>query len=125
MIYGIGTDIVEIGRIERLVQRFGERFSRRILSGCEWIEYEKSAGSVHFLAKRFAAKEAFSKALGTGIRHPVGFSAISVVNDALGKPGFLFHGELADYLADRGVSHHHLSLSDERSMACAFVVLEK
>lgn len=125
MIYGIGTDVVEVKRIEKLFKRFGERFSRRILTGNEWSDFVKGANPARFLAKRFAAKEALSKALGTGLRHPVGFSAISVVKDELGKPGFLFHGELEAYLAERGISNHHLSISDEESIACAFVVLEK
>ena len=125
MIYGIGVDVVEIRRIETLFQRFGERFSRRILSGHEWSEFDQDANSARYLAKRFAAKEALSKALGTGFRHPVGFSAISVVKDKLGKPDFLFHGELLAYLAECGVTSHHLSISDEESIACAFVVLEK
>lgn len=125
MIYGIGTDIVEIGRIEKLLERFGERFSRRILSEAEWPDFEKSASATHFLAKRFAAKEALSKAIGTGLRYPVGFAAISVVNDALGKPGFRFHGDLQAFLGKCGISNHHLSISDEKSVACAFVVLEK
>ena len=125
MIYGIGVDVVEIRRIETLLQRFGERFSRRILSGREWSEFDQGANPARYLAKRFAAKEALSKALDTGIRHPVGFSAISIVKDELGKPDFLFHGELLAYLAERGIASHHLSISDEESIACAFVVLEK
>ncbi|HQT25750.1 MAG TPA: holo-ACP synthase [Burkholderiales bacterium] len=125
MIYGIGTDIVEIGRLSVLSERFGERLPKRILSGNEWQAYEKSAMPVHFLAKRFAAKEAFSKALGTGLRHPVTFGAISVVNDSLGKPGFSFDSDLEAFLRERGITNHHLSLSDERHVACAFVILER
>ncbi len=125
MIYGVGTDIIEIGRIAKLLERFGERFAKRILSFGEWPAFEASASPVHFLAKRFAAKEALSKALGVGLRHPVSFGFISVVNDALGKPGFSFHGELDAFLKECGISNHHLSISDEKSLACAFVVLEK
>lgn len=125
MIYGIGTDIVEIARLSALSERFGERLSRRILSIGEWQAYGNSSSPVHFLAKRFAAKEAFSKALGTGLRHPVTFGAISVVNDGLGKPGFSFGPDLEAFLLERGISNHHLSLSDERNVACAFVILEK
>ena len=125
MIHGIGTDIVETGRIAELVARFGERFARRILTRIEWEEYESSPDRLRFLAKRFAAKEAFSKAAGTGLRHPVTLGRISVVKDALGKPGFAFQEELGAWLGSRGIVAHHLSLSDERSVACAFVVLER
>ena len=125
MIYGIGTDIIEVGRVAKLLERFGERFSKRILSFGEWTAFEASASPVHYLAKRFAAKEALSKALGVGLRHPVSFGLISVVNDSLGKPGFRFHDELDAFLKECGISNYHLSISDERSVACAFVVLEK
>lgn len=125
MIYGIGTDIVEIPRISFLLDRFGDRFARRILTLDEWRDYESSKLSGSFLAKRFAAKEAFSKALGTGLRYPVSFGTIAVVRNELGKPGFRFHGILESFLKECGITRHHLSLSDEKSVACAFVVLEK
>jgi len=80
---------------------------------------------VWFLANRFAAKEALSKALGTGLRYPVTLHAISVTSDGVGKPSFGFHGPLPDYLAMRGVVRHHLGLSHEKGMACAVVVLEQ
>lgn len=125
MIYGIGTDIVEIDRVSMLSDRYGERFPKRILSSEEWREFEASPSPAHFLAKRFAAKEALSKAVGTGLRYPVTFGAISVVKDGLGKPEFRFDSELEVFLKERGISNHHLSISDERTVACAFVVLER
>ncbi len=124
MIHGIGADIVETARMEALLERFGERLARRILTDLEWGDYMKSADRMRFLSKRFAAKEAFSKAVGTGLRHPVTFGRMSVVKDELGKPSFAFDDELSTFLEFRGISNHHLSISDEKSVACAFVVLE-
>ena len=85
----------------------------------------RSSRDAASLAARFAAKEAFSKAIGTGFRYPVTLQSISVVQDRLGKPGFEFHPDLAALLAERGVLQHHLTMSDEASLACACVVLER
>jgi holo-[acyl-carrier protein] synthase len=78
-----------------------------------------------FLAKRFAAKEAFSKAMGTGLRHPVSLSYIGVAHDYLGKPYYDFHPELDILIKNEGITSYHLSMSDEMNLACAFVILEK
>lgn len=125
MIVGIGVDLVDISRIERMLGDYGDQFARRILAEAERTAFAASARPVWFLANRFAAKEALSKALGTGLRYPVTLHAISVSNDSVGKPAFGFHGPLPDYLASRGVARHHLSLTHERGMACAVVVLEQ
>ena len=125
MIYGIGTDIVEPSRIARSLKRYGDRFAKRILTDEEWSEYTHSAKPAKFLANRFAAKEAFSKAMGTGLRHPVSLNYIGINHDALGKPYFQFHPELDQMIKNKGIVNHHLSISDESSLACAFVVLEK
>lgn len=124
MIYGIGTDLVEISRIERLLEQYGERFARRVLAGDEWPAYINSSKPAMFLAGRFAAKEAFSKAMGTGFRHPVSLGNISVVHDHLGKPYFSFHPELETLIKSEGIISHHLSISNEATLVCAFVVLE-
>jgi holo-[acyl-carrier protein] synthase len=124
MIYGIGTDIVEVSRIEESLARFGESFAQRILSEREWLEFEQSQIKARFLAKRFAAKEAFAKALGTGLRGPATFGNIGVAHDDLGKPVLDIAEELQVYLEQRGVRAYHLSLSDEKALAVAFVVLE-
>jgi holo-[acyl-carrier protein] synthase len=79
---------------------------------------------VLFLANRFAAKEAFSKAMGTGFRYPVTLQCISVVQERSGKPGFAFHPNLEQLVRSRGIVRHHLTISDEQSLACACVVLE-
>ena len=125
MIVGVGIDIVDVSRIDRLLRDYGEQFARRILATAERQPFAASSRPVWFLANRFAAKEAFSKALGTGLRYPVTLHAISVTSDSVGKPLFGFHGPLPDYLASRGVIRNHLGLSHEKGMACAVVVLEQ
>jgi holo-[acyl-carrier protein] synthase len=124
MIYGIGIDLVEPPRIARLMEKYGERFVRRVLTPLERPGYLRTAKPVLFLANRFAAKEAFSKAMGTGFRYPVTLQCISVVQNAAGKPGFAFHPNLEKLVRSRGIVRHHLTISDERTLACACVVLE-
>jgi len=124
MIYGIGIDLVEPQRIERLRDKYGERFARRVLTPLEWPGYLRTARPVLFLANRFAAKEAFSKAMGTGFRYPVTLQCISVVQNAAGKPSLEFHPNLERLIKSRGIVRHHLTISDERALACACVVIE-
>ncbi len=124
MIFGIGTDIVEYSRIESMWQRYQSRLAERMLSAAELPEYRAHAQPARLLAKRFAAKEAFAKAVGSGLRYPVSLTLISVTHDGLGKPVLQFDPVLRTYLARLGISGHHLSLSDERNMIVAFVVLE-
>ena len=125
MIYGIGTDIVSTTRIEAALARFGERFAMRVLAPEEREAFLASEHPARFLAKRFAAKEALAKAIGTGLRHPVTLHGIHVVHDPLGRPGLGFGPELMEALQARGIRSHHLSISDEKDMAVAFVVLEQ
>jgi holo-[acyl-carrier protein] synthase len=125
MIYGIGTDLVEPSRIARLLEKYGERFARRLLTNEEWPDYINSGQPAMFLAKRFAAKEALSKAIGTGMRYPVSLSHIGITHDRLGKPYFAFHPTLSALVRNEGITNHHLSISDELNLACAFVILEK
>lgn len=124
MIYGIGIDVVEPHRIARLLEKYGERFARRVLTSVEWSGYLRTARPVLFLANRFAAKEAFSKAMGTGFRYPVTLQCISVVQNRAGKPGLTFHPALEELVKSRGIVGHHLTISDESVLACACVVLE-
>jgi holo-[acyl-carrier protein] synthase len=124
VIYGIGIDVVEPQRIARLLEKYGERFARRVLTSREWPGYEKTVNPVLFVANRFAAKEAFSKAMGTGFRYPVTLQCISIVQNRAGKPGFEFHPKLHALVTERGIIGHHVTISDERSLACACVVLE-
>lgn len=124
MIFGIGTDIVEYARIEKMFARYGARFAERVLSERELPEYQSVASPSRLLAKRFAAKEAFAKAVGSGLRDPVSLRRISITHDGLGKPVLQFDETLRKHLAQLGVSGHHLSISDERDFIVAFVVIE-
>lgn len=124
MIHGIGSDIVEYARIERMLERYGERLAERLLSKRELPAFKSSPRAARFLAKRFAAKEAFAKAVGSGLRDPVSLRRISITNDGLGKPVLQFDQALRTHLAQLGITGHHLSISDERNLIVAFVVLE-
>ena len=125
MLFRSGVDVLEPGRVERLYERFGERFARRVLTDEEWSGFQRTARPVLFLANRFAAKEAFSKAMGTGFRFPVTLGQIIVVPDRRGKPCLAFRPELQKLVDEEGIRGHHLTISDERNVACAVVVLEK
>ena len=124
MIYGIGTDIVEIARIEAALARFGVRFARRILCEPELNRFATHRKAAAYLAKRFAAKEAFTKALGTGIHAPANWHGVWVINLRSGKPTLQFSPALQALLDARGVSRSHVSLTDERELARATVILE-
>jgi holo-[acyl-carrier protein] synthase len=125
MIYGIGIDVIQPQRVARLFDKYGERFVCRVLTPQERLRFELSRQKVQFLANRFAAKEAFSKAMGTGFRYPVTLQNISVVQNPLGKPELAFSNTLSLQVNEAGICGHHLTISDESSMACACVVLEK
>lgn len=124
MIFGIGTDIVAVARLGELYRRHGDRALEKLLAVTERADFARSADPARFLAKRFAAKEAFGKALGTGIAAPATLPNIGVIHDALGKPGFGYAPQLEQWLTDRGLIAH-LSISDEKEFATAFVVLEQ
>ncbi|PKO44486.1 MAG: holo-ACP synthase [Betaproteobacteria bacterium HGW-Betaproteobacteria-22] len=124
MIFGIGTDIVEVARIDASIAEFGDAFAKRVLADSELASYQTSQIKARFLAKRFAAKEAFSKALGTGLRAPATFQNIAVSHDVLGKPLLVLAPELQAYLQAKNIVQTHLSVSDEKNLAAAFVVLE-
>ena len=124
MIYGIGTDIVEVSRIEASIAQFGDDLAKRILAESELPSYLASHIKPRFLAKRFAAKEAFSKALGTGLRAPATFQNITISHDELGKPVLVLAAELQVFLQSKNIVNMHISISDEKNLAAAFVVLE-
>lgn len=124
MIFGVGTDVVEIGRIEKALARWGERFAERILCAPELSRFRSHKQPVSYLAKRFAAKEAFTKALGTGIKAPANWHGVWVANQVSGKPELHFSEPLKKHLSSRGITRAHVSLSDERGVAVATVILE-
>ena len=124
MIYGVGTDIVEVARIEKALERFGEKFAKRILCDPELKRFQNHRQKANYLAKRFAAKEAFTKALGTGIHAPANWHGVWVKNLPSGKPVLEFSEQLKVLLEKKQISTSHLSLADERGMAVATVILE-
>lgn len=132
MIYGIGTDIVVVRRVDDLLARYGERFARRVLGPEELAEYHRRFGrgahgpayAARYLAKRFAAKEAFSKALGLGLRGPMTLLSLQVLNDPRGKPIAVARKALEPFLRERRLSAH-VSVSDEQDAVVAFVVIEQ
>jgi len=124
MIHGIGVDLVRVARLSDMHGRFGVRLARRILAPEEMAEYAGAAEPDRFLAKRFAAKEAFAKAVGTGLRAPVSLSGIRVGHDELGRPDFRCAPALDAWLAERRIGRVHLSISDEREHVVAFAVAE-
>jgi len=123
VIYGIGVDMVQVSRIRAGLDRFGERFARRILSTGEFEEFQHAGKPAHFLAKRFAAKEAAAKAFGTGFRDGLTLPQISVVHDTLGRPLLEYTGRASEILTEQGIGSSHLSLTDEEDHALAFVTL--
>jgi len=124
MIHGIGTDIVAVKRLQAMWERHGDRALEKLLAPQEMADFARAADKGRFLAKRFAAKEAFSKALGTGVRPPAVLPAIAVAHDELGKPILAFCGRLAEMIENQGLKAH-LSLSDEADYAIAYVILER
>lgn len=123
MIYGIGTDIVERARIEKLWDEHGQAFAKRILTEYELEALAKQTkNSVAFITKRFAAKEAISKALGTGFRDQVLITQVGIETSPNGKPQVAFYGVTKQFVATLGVSHVHISISDEADYVVAFAI---
>ena len=129
MIVGIGADLLQLKRLEAAYERTQGRLAKRVLGDEELIVFEQRLKRNHkrgiaYLATRFAAKEAFSKALGTGLRAPATFQNIAVCHDVLGKPMLLLAPELQAFLDTKNIKQTHISISDEKTLAAAFVVLE-
>ncbi|MBC3932871.1 holo-ACP synthase [Undibacterium curvum] len=128
MIYGIGNDITRVDRMQLALQRSGPRFAEKILGAQEWQIYQQRAAqselrAMHYLATRFAAKEAFGKAIGTGVRLPMTLKNLQTLNDAQGKPVLHYSDTLASWMQTQRLKAH-VSLSDEKDYALAFVVVE-
>lgn len=129
MIYGIGTDIIQISRIEAALARNGERFAEKVLGPDELEKYRHrkakvEARGIRFLATRFAAKEAFSKAIGLGMRMPMTWRALQTLNAASGRPIAVASGTLRDFMEKNGLTAQ-VSITDESDYAVAFVIVEK
>jgi len=123
VIIGLGTDLVEIARIDRVYQRHGERFARRILTPTEYLQFTDRQYCVAYLAKRFAAKEAIVKALGTGFRGLMQWQNIEVLADRLGKPvAYLLNGAAEQLEQQSTIS---ITISDERQYALAFALYHR
>lgn len=125
MIVGIGSDIARVERFTRATQRHGMRFAQRILGPEEQAVWHQKGQPVAYLAKRFAAKEAFVKALGLGLRSGIQWGDIQVINDTLGKPSLQLSGAALTLFQASGACAAHITLSDEMEYALAFVVLER
>ncbi len=128
MIYGIGTDICDVRRIAATLARRGDRFAERVLGPQELEIFGQRRSraerrGIAFLATRFSAKEAFSKAVGMGMRMPMSWRACEILNERSGKPFVRLHGELAAWFEERGLSAH-VSVSDESDYAASFVIVE-
>ncbi len=124
MIHGIGVDIVQLSRIDDAMQRHGDKFAQKILADVEYQDYISNGKQLNFLAKRFAAKEACAKALGTGFRAGMSLKHIAITNNDLGKPELSFSHVAQQRVEEFKIHRSHISLSDERDYVVAFVTLE-
>ena len=129
MIYGIGTDICDIRRIEAVLERQGERFVHKVLSDAEFVVWQKRSArwpqrGLRYLATRFSAKEAFSKAVGMGMRMPMTWRSCEIGNLPSGQPVIVLHGELKAWFEARGL-RAHVTVTDETDYAASFVVVER
>ena len=128
MIYGIGTDICDLRRIGATFERQGERFAHRVLSDAEFTVWKARSArwpkrGLSYLATRFSAKEAFSKAIGLGMRMPMSWRLCEIANLPSGKPVIVLHGELKDWFEAKGLTAH-VTVTDETEYAASFVVVE-
>jgi holo-[acyl-carrier-protein] synthase len=129
MIYGIGTDVCDVRRVRASLERHGERFAKKILSDAEIATWKRRTArwperGLRYLATRFSAKEAFSKAAGLGMRMPMTWRLCEISNLASGKPVIVLHGALKEWFESRGLTAH-VTVTDETDYAASFVVVEK
>ncbi len=125
MIVGVGVDIAETERFEKLYSRYGERIARRILTDSEQVEFGRRNNPASYLATRFAAKEAAAKALGTGFGCGVGYKSIEIKNNNQGKPMLKFINSALELARQKQVENVLVSLSDEKHYVVAIVILER
>lgn len=124
MIYGIGLDLVEVARIEESLQRFGERFQKRVFTELERAYCNALPHPPLHFAARFAAKEAFLKALGTGLSNAISWKDVGIENLSSGKPELRVIGRALELATERGIEQMHVSLSHTHGHAAAVIVLE-
>ena len=129
MIYGIGTDICDVRRIAATLERQGDRFPQKVLSDAEYAIWQARSArwpqrGLRYLATRFSAKEAFSKAIGTGMRMPMSWRLCEIANLKSGKPVIVLHGGLKEWFEAEGLSAH-VTVTDETDYAASFVVVER
>lgn len=123
MIFGVGTDIVELSRVQQTWERFGERFVDRLLMPEERVLFERSKMPVRFLAMRFAGKEATVKAMGTGFRYGMWIRDVGIVNNERGRPLVIFSARGQGVCRELGIGEGHVSLSDDAGLVIAFAVV--
>ena len=123
MIYGVGTDIVEISRIQATFDRFGDHFVRRLLMDEELAHFQRNKWPVRFLAMRFAAKEATVKAMGTGFAHGMWIRDVGIVSDERGRPTVIFSERGREVCEQLGIGQSHVSLTDDAGLVLAFAVV--
>lgn len=123
MIYGVGTDIIELKRVAQTYARFGAHFVERLLMDEERALFEQSKSPVRFLAMRFAAKEATVKAMGTGFAHGVWIRDVGILNNAWGRPEIIWSARGAALCRKLGIGTGHVSLSDDAGLVLAFAVV--
>ena len=123
MIFGIGTDVVQLDRVEATLARFGEHFVRRLLLPEEEAQYRRTSRKARFLAMRFAAKEAVVKAMGTGFRNGMWIRDVGIVADPRGKPEIIYSERGRALCRQMGIGEGHVSLTDEAGLVVAFAVL--
>ena len=129
MIYGIGTDICDVRRIAATLQRQGDRFPQKVLSDAEYAIWQARSArwpkrGLRYLATRFSAKEAFSKAVGLGLRMPMSWRLCEILNEKSGKPVIVLHGGLKAWFEAEGLTAH-VTVTDETDYAASFVVVER
>jgi holo-[acyl-carrier protein] synthase len=125
MIYGIGVDIVNIGRMERVIEKWGDRFIQRVFTPAEMDLCLSRPSPIPAFSMRFAAKEAFSKAMGTGMKKGVRWRDIEVFHYPGGRPGLRLHGRSSERCSEENITGFHLSMSDDGGYGVAMVILEK
>ena len=121
---GIGIDIITISRIKKIINESGSKLAKKILSKKEFKEYLVKENKINFLAKRFSAKEAAAKALGTGMRKKITFNNFEVYNDHYGSPKLLLLNQAKILAKSMGIKYIHINLTDEKKYACAIVIFE-